>query len=294
MIIVKICLRAFGIEIASITRKLLQRIWMRIELFENWIQISIDEKSAILKKAKSFALKHFAEFLQLSSSVIVLDEEKERYKKRYFINWIYHLSVTKERDKERVLLAKLLGSTHLPIRIKTTSNSSVVENVKVSMEMLSNDRTVFRLDKQNRLARRYLISSFREHIVGYGKKELFLDNTKEAFWEQLIATFQEKIIHNVSLQFEYDKHGSNNARFESHSAYHTASERILRKAYAILECDINDTFEKIKTTYLKMAKEYHPDRVHGQDELTIKRYTEKFRLIQEAYETIKNNHHLAA
>ena len=268
---------------------------MKIELFDSWIQISIDEKNVLLEKAKSFAVKHFSEFLQLSSSVLLLDEEKERFKKRYFINWIYHLSESREKDKDKKLYEKLLLSTHLPIRIKTTNNKNPVENVNISMEILSEDRSVFRMDKQNRLARRYLISSFREHIVGYNKKELYLDNTKASFWEQLIISFQEKIIHNVSIKFEYDKHGSNNIKFDIESSpFLTKNEKILRRSYQVLGCNINDSFESVKCKYLHLAKEFHPDRVHGQDEVTIKRYTERFRIVQEAYQYIKKNSNVAA
>ena len=59
-----------------------------------------------------------------------------------------------------------------------------------------------------------------------------------------------------------------------------------------LECHYQDDFEQVKKNYLKLAKEYHPDNVFGQDEEIIESYSDRFRRIQEAYEKIK--HYLRA
>lgn len=65
--------------------------------------------------------------------------------------------------------------------------------------------------------------------------------------------------------------------------------RDLDKYYAILESSRNSTDDQIKRQHRKLAMEYHPDRIasKGLPEEFNKFAHDKFREIQEAYETIK-------
>ena len=58
-------------------------------------------------------------------------------------------------------------------------------------------------------------------------------------------------------------------------------------AYDILEIPSNATNEEIKKAYRKMAMKYHPDKVHNLGDEIKKTATEKFRSVNDAYETIK-------
>ncbi|MCF6350309.1 MAG: TerB family tellurite resistance protein [Flavobacteriaceae bacterium] len=58
-------------------------------------------------------------------------------------------------------------------------------------------------------------------------------------------------------------------------------------AYKILEIDKNATDIEVKKAYRKMVKKHHPDKLKHLGEEHIKGATEKFRQIQEAYETIQ-------
>ena len=58
-------------------------------------------------------------------------------------------------------------------------------------------------------------------------------------------------------------------------------------AYKSLEIDPTATDEEIKKAYRRMAKKYHPDLVNDLGEDVKKSATEKFRSINEAYESLK-------
>jgi DnaJ like chaperone protein len=58
-------------------------------------------------------------------------------------------------------------------------------------------------------------------------------------------------------------------------------------AYKSLEIETNATNEEIKKAYRRMAKKYHPDLVNDLGEDVKKSATEKFRSINEAYESLK-------
>jgi len=59
-------------------------------------------------------------------------------------------------------------------------------------------------------------------------------------------------------------------------------------AYKILGIDKSATNEEVKKAYRKLAVEYHPDKVSYLGEDIKKAANEKFRKVNEAYETIKN------
>ncbi|MGC6403023.1 MAG: TerB family tellurite resistance protein [Flavobacteriaceae bacterium] len=59
------------------------------------------------------------------------------------------------------------------------------------------------------------------------------------------------------------------------------------QAYKILEIDPSASEADIKKAYRTMVKKYHPDRLQTNDPALVKGAQEKFRLVQEAYETIK-------
>jgi DnaJ like chaperone protein len=58
-------------------------------------------------------------------------------------------------------------------------------------------------------------------------------------------------------------------------------------AYKTLEIEPTATEDDIKKAYRRMAMKFHPDKVHNLGEEMKKSATEKFRTINDAYETIK-------
>ena len=58
-------------------------------------------------------------------------------------------------------------------------------------------------------------------------------------------------------------------------------------AYAVLEISPSATDEEVKSAYRRMAMKNHPDKVATLGPDVQKAAEEKFRKIQEAYETIK-------
>ena len=264
---------------------------MKVELLEPYIQISIEKESQFVLRAINFAYKHFSQAYRLSNSVLILDDG-ERYKKDYLLNWAYHVGMQKDSKEKSENFQTILEHSYMPLRIKITESMGMLEAVNVSLRIVNssfdNSQVCLSLDKQNRLARRYLTSLFRDFLISYTKQEIFLDSSSPYFWEKLISTISQKIIHNVVLDFDYETFKTHNT-FECFEEYLTKEERLLKKSYKILGCDYSDDFEIVKNRYIELAKIYHPDNVYGQDKKVIDGYAEKFRIIKEAYENIKTN-----
>lgn len=58
-------------------------------------------------------------------------------------------------------------------------------------------------------------------------------------------------------------------------------------AYKVLEIEVSATNDEVKKAYRRMAMKYHPDKVTSAGEEIKQKATEKFRAINEAYESIK-------
>ena len=58
-------------------------------------------------------------------------------------------------------------------------------------------------------------------------------------------------------------------------------------AYTALEIEPSASDEEVKKAYRRMAMKYHPDKVANAGEQIRLQATEKFRMINEAYEHIK-------
>lgn len=64
-------------------------------------------------------------------------------------------------------------------------------------------------------------------------------------------------------------------------------------AYKILEIDKSVPDHEVKKAYRTMAKKYHPDKLMDMDEAYRKGAEEKFRMVQEAYETVRKERGMA-
>jgi DnaJ like chaperone protein len=69
--------------------------------------------------------------------------------------------------------------------------------------------------------------------------------------------------------------------------------RDLESDYRILEVSATASDEEIKKAYRVMAKKYHPDKVQGMGEAVQKAAEEKFKTLNDAYESIKRKRGMA-
>ena len=63
-----------------------------------------------------------------------------------------------------------------------------------------------------------------------------------------------------------------------------------RDYYEVLGIDRNADANTIKSAYRNLAKEYHPDKLTGMSAGIQDLAKEKFQMIQEAYEYLKDNY----
>jgi curved DNA-binding protein CbpA len=62
----------------------------------------------------------------------------------------------------------------------------------------------------------------------------------------------------------------------------------MKDYYEILDVDVTATAKEIKKAYQKLARKYHPDRLHGRDPEELAQAEEQFKLVEEAYRILKD------
>jgi DnaJ like chaperone protein len=78
-----------------------------------------------------------------------------------------------------------------------------------------------------------------------------------------------------------------NGSYNSQSKASKQNKMTATTACQILEVNINASEQEIKKAYRRMAMKYHPDKVNTLGEQVRKSATEKFKAVNEAYETLK-------
>lgn len=76
----------------------------------------------------------------------------------------------------------------------------------------------------------------------------------------------------------------------NHQDFESIKAMFIKKAdsaYKILEIEKSATNDEVKKAFRTMAKKYHPDKLQHMDEAYRQGAEDKFRMVQEAYETIQ-------
>lgn len=102
-----------------------------------------------------------------------------------------------------------------------------------------------------------------------------------AYADGEIVLSEESLIERIAAAL-----GVNRLDLDSIRAPYTKKQDI-NWAYKTLEIEPPASEETIKKAYREMAKKYHPDKVNDLGEEVKKAATEKFRSINEAYESLK-------
>lgn len=279
---------------------------MNITYCNRYVQIELLRGTRLLDKVLEYAQKHFSKHYHLSSSLLILDDG-ERFKKDYLINWTYHATLQSEQNNTKLLsnptknnqeagssidssnesepseLDWLLRHSHLPIRIKITNPNDVLKRVKVHIHLASLDQVLLRLEEDDRVARRYIRTLFGTKIIYEVENEFCINAAgySQSMWESVMSLISSRVIHNVALEFEYQKPKENDG-------FLTREEYLLRKCYSELDVGFDESLEAVKKQYVKLAKIFHPDNAYDKDQQTKEYYQDRFKKISHAYKTIKN------
>lgn len=160
--------------------------------------------------------------------------------------------------------------------VQTFGEQGALEALQLLKEFLKQNYNVSEIAQQ---ASHYFNYSQRTELVHL----LFMIATADgSVSENEIRIIQSAARHLVSI-----------GDFESIKAMFVKNKANTDWAYTVLEIDKNATNDELKKAYRKMAMKFHPDKVNNLGEGIKKQAEEKFKEIQKAYETIKQERNIA-
>jgi molecular chaperone DnaJ len=190
----------------------------------------------------------------------------------------------------------LLKRVHLPIKIRIVNKKEMLHTFSVTIKPLQGETVLLRMDTKNYLLFNYLRISFRKELLKKSKDGMAfsIDITALAAKEKLSKLVKRKKILNYPTAFLYDEawlgtllypQAAESARFQ----VQVFRDDFVVSSYELLKSSPVDTLDVIKKRYIGLVKKFHPDRIYAVDRSRVAEFTEKFQMVQRAYEAVKRD-----
>lgn len=284
---------------------------MNVTLHDKEIRIQINEGTIHHRVIENFVQKYFSNVLSLSSTKIIYHKHNETYQKKYFLNWLHTAYKKVNSEVEENFLQTLHSKLHLPIRVKINGRQSVLNGIRIKITFPHKNIMKLGIEALSDVPKTFFANKFRKNLISAHGNELSIKTTVSSITELRNILDREKIL-GLPATFVYNKvtiaklfakldarlraqnSGSNNHRYNYHKQKNNhqsiSQEHLdLIESYKLLECKKEDGQTVIKRKYLQLVKEFHPDTVYGQTEDIIKKYTDKFQKIRDAYSIIQSD-----
>ena len=268
---------------------------MIIDIEKRAIVFKLKDDCINLKALEYFIQSSFKNIKSFSNLTVILDNKDELAKKRYLLKWAYKIYLKKENLNASIDFKKITASMHLPIHIIRIDKKAVAKSLKITINHTGSNKLRVNCSQYYFQVIKHFKMVFKDSMISSVDKRVFtLTLHKKSDLILLKSILSRKRISNISVVFS--THGLNFNRLNTQEAFseEMAYREKLKKSYKILSITNSSTSKEIKNNYKKMLRKYHPDRVSTQDSETVKLYTRRFQVIQEAYMLIKEHQNKVA
>jgi len=237
-----------------------------------------------------FLNSHSQDMLFLPKAVLVFSNSSLFDAKETFIHELCaHYTKDLETDNDFYLRSVLRCAKH-PIKIELKDKEQS-EKIEVRLQARSSAEVHIRLDRPNRWVMSYLKSQLDLYVIQEGLMNLFLELPDNKAKSRLERALNKRQILHYEIQYTYDAYFMQNlyselGQFEYEDHTDDEIEEMLHY-YTVLECPVGSSQDALKKSYKKLVKVYHPDKVHRESMDTVEHYTQKFQLLQEAYQALR-------
>lgn len=269
---------------------------MRVALGLNEVLVHVDYESLNYKIIMQYVEKNFSNTLKFTSTVLIFNNEQEKYKKQFFLQWLYASYKKVNPDLMPSFKTNLLKRIHHPIKIRIVNKKEIQSSFNISIKHLRDEQVACRLDVKNYLMINYLKLTFRKELLKKSKDgmAISLKLSSPAAKEKLANLLKRRKILNYSVSFVYDELWLNDFLHPGASESARYGIQVYRddfvvSSYELLKSSPVDTLDVIKKRYIKLVKKFHPDRIYSLDHSKVAEFTEKFQMVQRAYEAVKKD-----
>ena len=269
---------------------------MRVALGLNEVLVHVDYESMNYKIIMQYVEKNFSNTLKFTSAIIIFNNEKEKYKKQFFLQWLYASYKKVNPDLMPSFKTNLLKRINHPIKIRITNKKEMLNNFNITIKPIRENQIALRIDVKNYLMINYLKLAFRKELLKKSKDgmAISIDIGSDGAKEKLKKLLGRRKILNYPTAFIYDEvwlngllypNASESARFQ----VQVYRDDFVTSSYELLKSSPMDTLDVIKKRYITLVKKFHPDRIYALDHTKVAEFTEKFQLVQRAYEAVKKD-----
>ena len=252
-----------------------------------------------------FILSHSRDSIFLPMSVVTFFDEKLLNERKKFLIRLAKLYSNKSSLYYEQLLKNFLRYRFKPIKIEFKQVLVIRSDVDIYLDAISHKEVRILLKDANPWIITYFISQFDKFITESDERNLFLNASEDRSKSRLDRVLKKKTLLFFNIKYtyskgfltilfnEYTKNRKNryskysyNRQNSFNSANYNENSQLLYH-YGTLELQYGSTMEAVKVNYRKLAKMYHPDRVHHKNQTIVNLYTKKFQEIQASYQYLK-------
>lgn len=259
---------------------------MRVVLRNNAIFVQGGTNTLEESWMEEFFDHHIQNTLFLDNGVLVLNNEKSSDQKEEFL----------ENLSERFTKVNELSSPFYTRSLKRCKTAAVrievpfKESEKVDVELFAYgpDRVKFTCATPNRWVMRYLKQQLSSLIVSATECDLYIDVSSAIAKSRLEKTLNRREVLHFQINYRYDENFMSRlyGNFRGWGFGNDAIDKMIRY-HAIFELPVGTSTRDLKKRYHTLARRYHPDRVQTKSPEIINKYTQKFQLLQEAYDALR-------
>lgn len=263
---------------------------MNIVLQNNLILITTGFDTLNTPWMKEFLNHHVRGMLFLPKAVLVFRNETLMEVRQDFLKQLSEHHANMHDFDHQFFLRSMLKFGTQPIRIELEKEEEP-ESLEVKLYAYDNSTVLITLEKPNLWVTNYLRSQLEVYIERGTDVSLIVDVSDYKAKARLERALNKRHILHYQIRYTFDNHfmsklysDFSNFSFGDLLKY---EEDEKKEFYTVLECPIGASQDALKKSYKKLTKVYHPDKIFNESPHMIKHYTQKFQLLQEAYEALR-------
>lgn len=260
---------------------------MRVVLRNNAIFVQGSSKTLEEPWMEEFFDHHIHNTLFLDNGVLVLNNESSSEKKEEFLETLSD-EFSKANDLSSPFYRRSLKRCKTAaVRIELPYREE--EKVDIELYAFSPDSVTFTFLTPNAWVMRYLKQQLSSLLRDATDTELQIDVGTPQAKARLERTLNRREVLHFVIHYRYDDEFMSRL-YGQYKGWGFGSDTIdkMVRYRAIFELPVGAKASDLKKRYRELAKRYHPDRVQTKNPEVINRYTQKFQLLQEAYDALRS------
>ncbi|HEX5710707.1 MAG TPA: J domain-containing protein [Sulfuricurvum sp.] len=229
---------------------------------------------------------HIQNTLFLDNGVLVLNNDASSEQKEDFLDTLTD-HYTKANDLSSPFYRRSLKKCKsAAVRIEIPYRKA--EKVDVQLFAFGPSRVRITFLDNNRWVIRYLKQQLSSMVLSSSSNQIYIDVGSMSAKARLEKALNRREVLHYQINYTYDDDFMSKlyGQFSGWSFNSDEMDKMIRY-HAIFELPMGSKPHDLKKRYIQLAKKYHPDRVSRQSPEIVNKYTEKFKLLQEAYDALK-------